>query len=75
MKTPTLAALCVAALLSACGGKVPDCPVCYQDEWSRDPFPGQPKQHIKPTSPAELQRNGLDARAAIGTVVSASDVR
>lgn len=37
--------LAALVVLAGCGGKVP-CPVCYEDEWSREPFPGQAKQHI-----------------------------
>lgn len=37
--------LAVMAILGGCGGKVP-CAICYEDEWSREPFPGQEKQHI-----------------------------
>lgn len=35
----------LAVVLSACASRVP-CPLCYEDEWSREPFPGQEKQHI-----------------------------
>lgn len=37
--------LATMAILAGCGSKVP-CAVCYEDEWSREPFPGQAKQHI-----------------------------
>lgn len=32
-------------LLAACSRTVP-CPICYEDAWSREPFPGEAKQHI-----------------------------
>ena len=41
----------VAAVLAGCQSA---CPICYEDEWSREPFPGQPKQHI----PTPEVRNG-----------------
>jgi hypothetical protein len=34
------------------------CPVCYEDEWSREPFPGEAKQHIKPLTPESIKANG-----------------
>ncbi len=43
-------ALAAACLLAACSPDAP-CVVCFEDEWSREPFPGQPKQHLKPLSP------------------------
>lgn len=35
----------MAVPLAGCAKTVP-CPLCYEDEWSREPFPGEPKQHI-----------------------------
>jgi len=54
-------ALAAALPLAACGGKVP-CPVCYEDAWSREPFPGQPKQHLRALTPDDLTRG-----APVGT--------
>lgn len=50
----------LAAPLAACSlSKEPiPCPVCYEDEWSREPFPGEPKQHIKALTPEDLKANG-----------------
>ncbi len=36
--------LSLGLLLVGCA-KTP-CALCYEDEWSREPFPGQPKQHL-----------------------------
>ena len=56
MKIAPLCALAgLGALLAACH---PDCPLCYQDQWSRTPFPDEQTQHIKPLTPEELQANG-----------------
>ncbi len=52
-----LAMLMLAAALGACSKNTP-CVVCYEDEWSREPFPGQPKQHIKPLTPEDLKASG-----------------
>lgn len=41
-------------LLAACSRTVP-CPVCYEDAWSREPFPGEAKQHI-PTVDTRTQQ-------------------
>lgn len=52
--------LLMPLLVTACGltEKPVPCAICYEDEWSREPFPGQAKQHIKPMTPEELKRNG-----------------
>lgn len=57
-----LALLAVAAplLLAACSKERP-CIVCYEDEWSREPFPGQAKQHIKPLTPEDLKGRATPA--------------
>ena len=47
-----LLALCL--LLAGCSPDKP-CVVCFEDEWSREPFPGQPKQHLAPLSPEDVQ--------------------
>lgn len=52
-----MALLMAAAALGACSKERP-CVVCYEDEWSREPFPGQAKQHIKPLTPEDLKANG-----------------
>ncbi|RZK99082.1 MAG: hypothetical protein EOP36_20315 [Rubrivivax sp.] len=49
--------LMLAAALGACSKDTP-CVVCYEDEWSREPFPGQAKQHIKPLTPEDLKASG-----------------
>lgn len=62
--------LMAVVLLTACAAaeKPVPCPVCYEDEWSREPFPGQAKQHSKTLTPEDLQTNGRDAaRSLIGT--------
>lgn len=46
-----LAVTAMGTLLSACNR---GCPTCYEDEWSREPFPGQPKQHIPPLEPSQV---------------------
>jgi hypothetical protein len=45
----------VAGAVAGCATK-PSCPLCYEDEWSRDPFPGEQKQHIKPITPDDLDK-------------------
>lgn len=52
-----LGMLMLAAALGACSKERP-CVVCYEDEWSREPFPGQAKQHIKPLTPEDLKASG-----------------
>jgi hypothetical protein len=49
-----------ALMLAACSPNAPTvpCPVCYEDEWSREPFPGEAKQHIKPLTPESIKANG-----------------
>lgn len=45
-------------VLAGCAREEPmPCPLCYSDAWSREPFTGQPKQHIKPLTPEELEAN------------------
>jgi hypothetical protein len=46
-----LALLALTPLLAACTTADVRCPICYEDEWSREPFPGQPKQHIATPDP------------------------
>lgn len=49
--------LALAAIaVTACAKPVP-CPVCYEDEWSREPFPGQQKQHIGAVTPEMIKAN------------------
>lgn len=55
---PFFPAATLALLALAACSKPIDCPLCYQDEWSREPFPGEAKQHIQPLTPAELKANG-----------------
>ncbi len=54
----TLMLALTPVLLTACSKDRP-CVICYEDEWSREPFPGQPKQHIKPLSPEDLKGRTL----------------
>lgn len=54
MLKPTLLLMAALPLLAACH---PDCPLCYQDAWSRHPFPGEETQHIAPLTPEELRAN------------------
>ena len=51
--------LAAALLLSGCGGKAPPCAICYEDEWSREPFPGQAKQHIQPLTPEDVKDGSI----------------
>lgn len=44
-----------AAMVAGCGAKAPPCVVCYEDEWSREPFPGQAKQHLPVLTPDDLK--------------------
>jgi hypothetical protein len=30
------------------------CPICYEDQWSRTPFPGEQTQHIPPEDPQDI---------------------
>lgn len=55
----TLIAL-APVMLAACSPTAPTipCGICYEDEWSREPFPGQAKQHIKPLTPEDIKANG-----------------
>jgi hypothetical protein len=46
-----LAAVLALPLLAACTASGLHCPICYEDEWSRDPFPGQPTQEIPTPDP------------------------
>ena len=55
-RTPALV-LATALLLAACGEKAPPCAICYEDEWSREPFPGQAKQHLPALTPEQV-KNG-----------------
>jgi hypothetical protein len=51
------------AFLAACTASNIHCPICYEDEWSREPFPGQPKQEIPtpdPKVPAAHEPNPAD---------------
>lgn len=52
-----LVGLAAVLLVVGCAKTVP-CPVCYEDAWSREPFPGEAKQHITPLTPEELKANG-----------------
>ncbi len=47
--------LATALLLGACGEKAPPCAICYEDEWSREPFPGQAKQHLPALTPDQVK--------------------
>jgi hypothetical protein len=53
-RTPALL-LGAALLLVACSEKAPPCVICYEDEWSREPFPGQPKQHLPTLTPEQVK--------------------
>ncbi|PZP40691.1 MAG: hypothetical protein DI585_00245 [Pseudomonas fluorescens] len=57
MKKILFAIPLLAMPLAACGKDAP-CIVCYEDEWSREPFPGQPKQHLGTLSPDQVKRTG-----------------
>ncbi len=56
LRAPAVALLAVL-LLAACAEKTPPCALCYEDEWSREPFPGQAKQHLPSLTPEQL-KNG-----------------
>lgn len=56
MKSSLILIALLPLALMACSADRP-CVVCYEDEWSREPFPGQPKQHIKPLTPEDLKNN------------------
>ena len=60
MKFMFLILILPATLLGACSPTAPTipCPVCYEDEWSKEPFPGEAKQHIKPLTPEVVKANG-----------------
>ncbi|TKW62053.1 MAG: hypothetical protein DI628_05390 [Blastochloris viridis] len=61
MKTPAFPlrtsalVMATALLLVACGEKAPPCVICYEDEWSREPFPGQAKQHLPALTPDQVK--------------------
>ncbi|HEX2859948.1 MAG TPA: hypothetical protein VHP58_07125 [Alphaproteobacteria bacterium] len=55
MKTKNIFLLALLlAPLGACTASDINCPICYEDEWSREPFPGQPKQHIPTPHPDKI---------------------
>ena len=58
MRAPVCMLMILAAPLWASCSKDTPCVVCYEDEWSREPFPGQAKQHIKPLTPEDIKANG-----------------
>ena len=55
MRPYILTLVVLATLLTGCSKPI-NCPLCYEDEWSREPFPGQPKQHIAPLSREDVQK-------------------
>lgn len=44
-----------AAMLAGCSKTLP-CPVCYEDAWSREPFPGEAKQRLEPLTREDAQK-------------------
>ncbi|MBI1308489.1 MAG: hypothetical protein GC129_01340 [Proteobacteria bacterium] len=48
----------LAMSLSGCAPDAPTipCPVCYEDAWSKEPFPGEEKQHIPTVDMREQQQ-------------------
>lgn len=50
-------ALLAGLLVAGCGGKVP-CGICYEDEWSREPFPGQEKVYSPTIDMRETTEKG-----------------
>lgn len=57
MNTPTTCLVLAAALLlGGCAASKAPCAICYEDEWSREPFPGQTKQHLPVLTPDDLKR-------------------
>ena len=64
--TPALL-LVTALLLGACGEKAPPCAICYEDEWSREPFPGQAKQRLPALTPDDVKNGApVSAREFLG---------